>query len=168
MSNAQSNQTSKFIDLQTTGLGYLFRVREVKPKKGQPFIACTINAFHGEVRGNGEKSEMTYVKFDVKVTGEQAIQDVLQLKAAANNEDQKVLVKFNIGDYYIDTFEYTKGEKAGQMGMLLKGRLLKIHFAKVDNQLVINNTPPKASNDAQAGETPAAPASNDAQQQDAA
>lgn len=166
--NAQSNQASKFIDLHATGLGYLCRVRDVKPSKGKPFLACTINAFHGEVRGDGEKSELTYVKFDMRVYGEQAIQDVRQLEAAANNENQKVLVKFNISDFYLDTFVYKNGEKAGQTGTVLKGRLLKIHFAKVDGELVINNAPPKASNDAQAGETPEAPASNDAQQQDAA
>src|SRR5690606_14410667 len=41
-----SNEKSYF-DLHITGLGYLSRIREVKPKKGDSFLACDIAALNG-------------------------------------------------------------------------------------------------------------------------
>lgn len=46
-----SNEKS-FFDLHITGLGYLNRIREVKPKKGSPFLACDIAALNGPSDGN--------------------------------------------------------------------------------------------------------------------
>ena len=40
-----SNEKSYF-DLHITGLGYLNRIREVKPKKGDSFLACDIAALN--------------------------------------------------------------------------------------------------------------------------
>ncbi|WP_161798131.1 DUF3577 domain-containing protein [Pseudomonas amygdali] len=42
MSN--STNESKYFDLHTTGIGYLNRIREVKPRKGNPFMAVTVAA----------------------------------------------------------------------------------------------------------------------------
>ena len=36
-----------YFDLHITGLGYLNRIREVKPKKGDAFLACDIAALNG-------------------------------------------------------------------------------------------------------------------------
>ena len=43
-----------------------------------------------------------------------------------------VVIGFRIGDIYPELFTYERGEKAGQQGVAIKGRLLKIGFAKVD------------------------------------
>ena len=42
----QSGQSTKsaFFDLTVDGVGYLNRVRAVKPKKGAEFLACTVAA----------------------------------------------------------------------------------------------------------------------------
>ena len=37
-----------------------------------------------------------------------------------------VLVGFRLGDLYAETFQYTNGDKAGEIGVSLKARLLKI------------------------------------------
>ncbi len=50
--------------------------------------------------------------------------------------DRKVLVCFRAGDHYISTYEIKKGDRAGQMGTVLKGRLLKVLWLKVDGELV--------------------------------
>ncbi|KPW43958.1 hypothetical protein ALO95_00689 [Pseudomonas syringae pv. antirrhini] len=52
-----SNEKS-FFDLHITGLDYLNRIREVKPKKGSPFLACDIAAL------NGPSDDVSYVRFD--------------------------------------------------------------------------------------------------------
>ena len=44
-----TNETRKYFDLHTTGIGYLNRVREVTPKEGTPFLSVTIAALRGSV-----------------------------------------------------------------------------------------------------------------------
>ena len=55
-----------YFDLHITGLGYLNRIREVKPKKGDAFLACDIAAL------NGPSDEVSYVRFDTRVSGTEA------------------------------------------------------------------------------------------------
>jgi hypothetical protein len=55
-----------FFDLHVNGVGYLNRIREVKPRKGQPFLACSISAMRGD------PSDVEYTKFDLRVTGGEA------------------------------------------------------------------------------------------------
>jgi hypothetical protein len=145
MSNDNTTSTptgsSNFIDLHARGMGYLSRIRKVSPKKGASFLAATISAFHGE-----KGSDMTYVKFDCRVSGAEADTVAGKLMEDANNRDKKVVIGFKIGDFYLDSFTYEKGEKAGQQGTVLKGRLLKIYWANVDGKRVFTAESSKESN----------------------
>ena len=49
---------------------------------------------------------------------------------------KSVLVGFKLGDLTAETFIYEKGPKAGQTGVSLKARLLRIAWAKVDGKTV--------------------------------
>lgn len=118
---SNSDQGNNYVDMHTIGLGYISRVREVPVRKGQPFISASISAFHGE---KGVKDGMTFVPFDVKAASEQVREVLKQFEAQANDRDCKVMVRFKIGDQYIDSYTFTKGDRAGQTGMVLKGRLL--------------------------------------------
>ena len=40
---SQAASQSSFFNLFVEGVGYLNRVRTVKPKKGQEFLACTVS-----------------------------------------------------------------------------------------------------------------------------
>lgn len=112
-------------DLHVNGLGYLNRIREVKPKKGQPFWACSINGLHGEV-GDPE-----YTRFDVIIRGELALQRVQSLQLSVK-QNKKVLIAFKLGDIYPDLFVYETGEKKGQHGVAIKGRLLQLGHTTID------------------------------------
>ena len=118
-----------FFDLHVNGVGYLNRIREVKPRKGQPFLACSISAMRGD------PSDVEYTKFDLRVTGGEARRIVAMLKPEVDGK-RPVVIGFRIGDIYPELFTYERGEKAGQPGVAIKGRLLKIGFAKVDGQVV--------------------------------
>ncbi|HAV1239925.1 TPA: DUF3577 domain-containing protein, partial [Salmonella enterica] len=50
----------------------------------------------------------------------------------ALEQKQKVLIAFNIGDIYPECFTYEKGEKKGQCGCGIKGRLIKITMIKIN------------------------------------
>ena len=122
-----SDQHTKYFDLITTGLGYLNRVREVTPEEGNPFLSVTLAA----LRGSADKAQYTH--FECRVAGKQAKAAVRALQAAVE-DDHKVLVSFILSDLYPESFTYKKGEKAGETGISLKARLLRIGWAKVDGE----------------------------------
>ncbi|MEA3275559.1 MAG: DUF3577 domain-containing protein [Pseudomonadota bacterium] len=124
-----SNQEAKYFDLLTTGLGYINRIREVTPEEGNPFLSVTLAA----LRGSADNAQYTH--FECRVAGKQAKAAMLELQAAVEG-DHKVLVGFTLSDLYAEAFTYKKGEKAGQTGISLKARLLRIGWAKVDGERI--------------------------------
>lgn len=140
-----------FFDLHVEGVGYLNRVRTVRPKKGQEFLACTISAMRGAA------GQVEYTKFDCRVSGAEAKQIVRLLEPEVSAK-KPVIVGFKLGDIYPEVFTYEKGERKGQQGVSIKGRLLKVKFAKVDGQPVALPEAAKAADatDAESTETAAA------------
>ena len=127
----QSQQTSQpsYFNLHVEGVGYLNRVRTVKPKKGQAFLACTVAAMRGSTEDVG------YTKFDCRVSGSDAQTIVKQLEGDVTAE-KSVIIGFRIADIYPETFTYEKGVRHGQTGVSIKGRLLRVKFAKVNGESI--------------------------------
>ena len=124
-----SKSETKYFDLYTTGIGYLSRVREITNTKGNPFLSITLAA----LRGNADDAQYTH--FDCVVSGQQAKDLVRELQPAVN-DDCKVLVGFLLNDLYGQPFVFQNGDKAGDAGVNLKARLLRIEWAKVDGKSV--------------------------------
>ena len=124
-----SKSETKYFDLYTTGIGYLSRVREITNTKGNPFLSITLAA----LRGNADDAQYTH--FDCVVSGQQAKDLVRQLQPAVDG-DCKVLVGFLLNDLYGQPFVFQNGDKAGEAGVNLKARLLRIEWAKVDGKSV--------------------------------
>ena len=123
-----SNQVQPaFFDLHVEGVGYLNRVRTVRPKKGQEFLACTVSAMRGAA------GQVEYTKFDCRVSGTVA-KEVIRLLEPDVAAKKSVIVGFKLGDIYPEVFTYEKGERKGQQGVSIKARLLKVKFAKVEGQ----------------------------------
>ncbi len=122
-----TNESVKYFDLHTTGLGYLNRIREVTPPEGDPFLAVTIAALRGSV------DNARYTHFECRVSGREAQRLVRALEPAVEAE-QKVLVGFTLSDLYAEPFTFKNGEKAGETGVSLKARLLRVSWAKVDGE----------------------------------
>jgi len=122
-----TNETSKYFDLHTQGLGYLNRIREVTPNEGSTFLSVTISALRGSV------DNAQYTHFECRVSGSKAQEVVRQLQPAVEG-NSKVLIGFTLSDLYGETFTFKNGDNAGQTGISLKARLLRIAWAKVDGQ----------------------------------
>ena len=120
---------SSFFNLHVEGVGYLNRVRTVKPKKGQEFLACNVAAMRGST------ADLGYTKFDCRVSGAEArkIVKLLEPDVAA---EKTVIIGFKIADIYPELFTFEKGDKKGQPGVSIKGRLLRVKFAKVNGETV--------------------------------
>jgi hypothetical protein len=126
---SQATSQASFFNLHVEGVGYLNRVRTVKPKKGKEFLACTVSAMRGST------AEIAYTKFDCKVSGAEA-QKIVKLLERDVADEKPVLIGFKIGDIYPEIFTFEKGDKKGQKGVSIKGRLLRVKFAKVDGEAV--------------------------------
>jgi len=122
-----TTEKSKYFDLHINGIGYLNRVREVKPEQGSPFLSVTIAALRGPV----DNVQHTY--FDCVVVGEEAKDLVRQLQPAVEAE-QKVLVGFQLSDLQAETFTFKQGDQSGGTGVSLKSRLLRLQWSKVDGK----------------------------------
>jgi hypothetical protein len=158
-----TSSEKSYFDLHITGIGYLNRIRDVKPKKGDAFLACDIAALNGP----SEKPE--YRRFDVRVSGSEA-QHLIRRCEEAVKAERKVLIGFRLGDLWTDIFTYTKGKNEGKPGVSLKARLLFVSWIKVDGQLVYK-AEPKGSEETPRDETPAVssePAAQDAPASEAA
>ncbi len=125
---------TKYFDLHTRGIGYLNRIREVSPRKGEPFMAVTVAA----LRGTDSDVEYTYI--DCIVRGEEA-EKLIRRCQAASEAGKKIIASFTIGDIYPETFTYTSGKKKGETAATLKGRLLRLGFIKIDGETVYQYQP---------------------------
>ncbi|OOF50773.1 hypothetical protein BKK52_01085 [Rodentibacter trehalosifermentans] len=128
--STQTNAKTYF-NLHTTGIGYLSDIRTVTPKKGSPFLACRIAALVGD------NNDVEYRYFDTNVVGKEA-ESLIKRCEQAVDEKRKVLISFNISDIWTDTFTYTKDtqyHKKGDVGVSLKGRLIRIDMIKVDGDV---------------------------------
>lgn len=119
----------QFFDLHISGVGYLNRVREVTPKRGDAFWACDIAAL------NGPSDDVSYTRFDCRVSGREAETLVKRCEQAVNMK-KKVLIGFKLGDLWTDTFTRTKGDHVGETAVSLKARLLFINWIKVEGEKV--------------------------------
>lgn len=133
-----ASPTPKYFDLHTTGIGYLNRIREVPVRRGSAFLACDIAALHGA------EDAVEYTRFDCKVAGGEAEHLVRRCQAAVS-AGKKVLLAFRIGDLWVDPFLYEKGDKVGQPGASVKGRLLFIAWIRIDGQPVYRAEPTVAA-----------------------
>ena len=127
MNNTQTE--TKFFDLHTSGIGYLNRFRIVEPSNGRNYQSVTIAA----LRGNADNVQYTYI--DCIVVEEEAKNVLLNL-VDTDEKEAKYMVGFNIGDIYPETFTYKSGNKQGQTGVSLKGRLIKIKWLRKNNELI--------------------------------
>ena len=92
-------QGKQFFDLHTRGIGYLNRTRWVTTKgkggrRGEPFLACSINALHGDVEDPNTSL------FDCRVSGNDA-QRIVQAVMPDVEAKKKVIVGFTLSLIHI-------------------------------------------------------------------
>ena len=121
MSSTKSSPKSYF-DIHTSGIGYIQRVREVPVKGGRKatsFLACTVAALIGPAHNPTRRY------FDVRVSGAEAKQ-LVQPYIGIDDPQQRPLVRFRLGDLWIDPFRRSSGDPAASMkARLLKAELLE-------------------------------------------
>ncbi|CAL94655.1 DUF3577 domain-containing protein [Azoarcus olearius] len=144
----------EYFDLHTQGCGYLSRIRWVNPRKsagrqGKPFLACAINALHGDT------TDPSYSYFDVRVTEQDCVELVQSLQSDVD-AGRKVFVAFKIGDIYphsytIEVKDKASGQVTQEARAIIKGRLFLLSHVKVDGETIYERPPqrvePRSSTD---------------------
>lgn len=135
----QAAQNREYFNLHVNGIGYLNRIRWVnvqgRGRRSEPFLACSIAALRGA------SNDVQYTYFDLKVSGQDAIDLVEKLQDQVNQR-RKILVSFRIADLYAHPYEREARDQNGhptgkrEQAALIKGRLILINSVKVDGQLV--------------------------------
>ncbi len=119
--------TKKYNDLHTTAIGYLNRVRTVTPRQGDSYQAVSFTALMGEV------TNPKYVYYDCNRAFGAALDKLIMLKDAINDDAKKVFVRVKLGDGYPDSY-VIKDNKTGEETRrhVIKCRLLGITYASIN------------------------------------
>ena len=129
--------SDQYYDLTTTGVAYLNRFRKVKPEQGDAYYSVTLAAMRGKPNNDGH-IQKTYI--DCNVVGD-AVEMVQQLEPFfADGAEPKVMVKFVVGDLEQRAFVYKSGDRKGQSGFSLKGRLFDIKWYKLNGDTTVYST----------------------------
>ena len=139
MTTQTQQNSTQYFNLHTHGVGYLNNIREVKPKKGNPFWACRIAALVGDT------NEPEYRFFDCNIVGVEAEKLIRRCSDAVETE-KKVLISFVLSDLWTDTYTVskdTKYHKKGDTAVTLKSRLIRVKMIKIDGELRYQEQPNK-------------------------
>jgi len=161
-SAASQAQNEDYFDLHVKGCGYLSRVREVPVGRrgNEMFLACAISAMHGLC------TDPTYSYFDLKVAGAEADALIRDLWRDVD-ADRKVFVAFRAGDVYAEPYEVDERDRDTRkptgrkvMRASIKGRLLQITHAKVDDEVVYQSNKSEEQ-EAESGDADRSPGPDD-------
>jgi len=126
-----SDNQEQFFDLHMQGIGYLNRARTVTPTQGEQYESVSIAALHG----NSNNTNKTYL--DCRIVGNEALQLVTAYKDQINDQDSKMLVQFKVGDC-VPTSYIPNGGSEGDRRHVIKGRLLQIKWAKLNDEVILS------------------------------
>ena len=123
-----TKEESKYYDLYTTGLGYVNSIKDIEPEQGLPFLAVRIAALRGEI------SALQRTHFNCTAMGLQTIDFARQLEPEVN-AGKRVLIGFRLSDIYPHVFFFDRGSNMGRPGVDLRGRLIRIDWARVNGKI---------------------------------
>ncbi len=126
-----TNDTVKYNDQHTTGMGYLNRARTVNPSQGQPYESVSLSGLGGRV------DNPSYTYYDCTSVIGKALAKYLLLKDAIKDDTKKVMVCFKVSDGRPDSY-VIKDKTTGQdvRRHVIKCKLLNITWASIDGQEV--------------------------------
>lgn len=135
--NTQAN-ANQYFDSVMYARAYINEVKIIKPKKGDQY--CAINA---SFLGKDEEGKTSYTTVDLIVSGQPAKRLLWSLKDQwpesrfeRKNAEERWIADINVGSIRCEAFD----KKDGNVGGVLKGRLLNIRSLKIGSDLVFGES----------------------------
>src|SRR5690606_4673219 len=121
----------EFYNLQSRyirGVGQVKQIRQVAPRRGEPFTACTIVALMGPSK------QPRHRYYDCEVTGLLAAEEILKCKEACD-AGRRIMIKFELNRAELKPFTYRNGDKKDDVGFNEKADLVSIDWLTVDDEV---------------------------------
>lgn len=145
-----------FYNLQSTsvrGAAQVKQIRQVTPKRGKPFTACTLMA----LLGPSKQPKHRY--YDCEVTGTVAAQEILKCKEACD-AGRKIMIGFELGSAELRPFTYRNGDRKDEVGFTEKVDLVAIDWLTIDDELKYQAESRASNDDGTDSQSPPASGSN--------
>lgn len=155
MTNATNNTDNTIIaNLIINGRGFMNRIRTVVPKSGQPYMAVTMALEEGRVTDPKDLNKTYFECLVVGVDAKALLANHFTDENGDVNGSDDVVVRagVDLAGCEVSTYPYTKGAKAGQTGVSLRSRLLKIHYLTIDGELVFTTKTDESDPSSEASE----------------
>ena len=123
-------QSKQYFDFIATGVAYVNQVKQILPQAGGRDFAPYWTAKLAVLVSAGDDVQYRYI--DCNIPAEEAAKLICLYSTEANNPKFKVLIGFRISNLRAKSFTRNDGECAS----MLKGRLIKISWLKVNNRKV--------------------------------
>jgi hypothetical protein len=139
----KEKKVSEYYNLNTTGIAKITSTRKVTPKGGKTYMAATLLAMQGA------PDNARTVRYSVRAVTKDAaaaLETLHNLKAQGTKSESNnirhndVTASFVVGDVSPDTYTYKDKEGNERMASIVKGRLLGIGWARVDNEDVVGTS----------------------------
>lgn len=125
-----SNNSNEFFNSAETGVGYLNDIKFLQPKNDREgYYSCDINRLSGPCN---DPKQVRY-SVTVKASALENMMAIAQVWEQAGAK-QKTFISFRISDAYPDSFIKKHGERAGELELYMKGRLLKITSCNINGE----------------------------------
>ncbi len=130
MSSDKDNSNSAYFSFIATGVAYVNRVKQILPQAGGRAFAPYWTANLAVLVSEGNDVQYRYI--DCTIPAEEAVKLICLYSAEANDRKSKVLCGFRVANLRAETFTRNNGEIVS----LLKGRLIKVNWLKVNGRIV--------------------------------
>ena len=128
-------QSKQYFDFIATGVAYVNRVKQILPQAGGRDFAPYWTAKLAVLVSESDDVQYRYI--DCTIPAEEAAKLICLYSTEANNPNFKVLIGFRIANLRAKSFT----RKDGECASMLKGRLIKISWLKVNNRKVYTDKP---------------------------
>lgn len=128
--NDSASSEEKYFNIDIRGLGYVNHAEEVTLENGDTFLKVRVSLLQGR------RDNVEYLRLDCYVVGSAAKEMVNHLIASGiDPHERKVLALLRLSGLGTAPFIYPKtSERAGQMGVNLKTRILGFDWIRVDGE----------------------------------
>ena len=131
----------KYFNVILSGIAYLNRLRTVEPKEGETYQSVQVALL------TGRDENVQYVYAECNIVSKQA-KAVIEQFGSKITEDNKVLAQVQIGDIKPDSYTLKNN---GERRHVLRGRLIRIGFLRVNGEEVYKAPPAEDADDSSEG-----------------
>lgn len=135
------------------GVAQVKQIRQVSPKRGKPFTACTLMALLGPSK------QPRHRYYDCEVIDTVAAQEILKCKEACD-AGRKVTIGFELGSAELRPFTYRAGDRKDEIGFTEKVDLIGINWLTIDDELKYQVEPRISTDDGTDSQSPSASGGN--------